>query len=76
MNNKLIHVGLIGRTNAGKSTLINVLVGEKISIENKKINTTVESVIGICNIDNTQIIFYDTPGINFINTTNILKKKK
>ena len=75
MNNKLIHIGLIGRTNAGKSTLINALVGEKISIENKKINTTLEAVIGICNIKNTQMIFYDTPGINFLKTTNILKKK-
>jgi len=75
MNNKLIHVGLLGRTNAGKSTLINALVGEKISIENKKINTTLEAVIGICNINNTQIIFYDTPGINYLNTTKILKKK-
>ena len=69
MKNKVINVGLIGRTNAGKSTLINSLVGEKISIENKKINTTLESIIGVLNICNTQIIFYDTPGSNLLNAT-------
>jgi len=64
--NKLIKVALIGKTNAGKSTLINNIVGEKISIINKKINTTQESIIGIRNYKNIQIIIYDTPGINFL----------
>lgn len=75
MKNKILNIGLIGRTNAGKSTLINSLIGEKISIENKKINTTLESIAGILNIKNTQIILYDTPGINLIKTTNIIQKK-
>ena len=44
MNNKLIKVALIGKTNAGKSTLINTIVGEEISIINKKINTTQEFI--------------------------------
>lgn len=75
MKNKILNIGLIGRTNAGKSTLVNSLIGEKISIENKKINTTLESIAGILNIKNTQIILYDTPGINLIKTTNIIQKK-
>ena len=40
MKNKILNVGLVGKNNAGKSTFINSIVGEKISIENKKINTT------------------------------------
>ena len=75
MNNKLLRVALLGKTNAGKSTLINSIVGEKISIINKKINTTQESIMGIKNIEDTQIIFYDTPGSNFLKTTNLLQKK-
>ena len=75
MNKKTLNVGLIGKTNAGKSTLINALVGEKISIENKKINTTLIAIEGIKNIDNTQITFYDSPGLIFSKQANILKKK-
>jgi GTP-binding protein Era len=72
---KIIKIALVGKTNAGKSTLINSLVGEKISIINKKINTTQESILGIRNINTTQIIFYDTPGSNFLKTTNLTQKK-
>ena len=76
MKNKIINVALIGKTNAGKSTFINSIIGEKISIENRKINTTLEAIIGILNIKNTQIVFYDTPGTNFLKTTNISQKKQ
>jgi len=75
VKNKLIRVSLIGKTNVGKSTLINSLIGETISIVNRKINTTEEMIIGISNIEDTQIIFYDTPGSSFLNNQNIIKTK-
>ena len=71
MRNRIIYVALIGKTNAGKSTFINSIVKEKISIENKKINTTQEIITGIINLKNTQIIFYDTPGSNFLKTFEV-----
>ena len=66
MKSKIIKISIVGRTNAGKSTVINKIIGEKISIQNKKINTTQEMIIGIKNIKNIQILFYDTPGSNFL----------
>ncbi len=70
MKQKLLKVSLVGRTNAGKSTLLNSLVGETVSITNKKINTTEDVIGGIYNQDNHQIIIYDTPGINFLKISN------
>ena len=75
MIKKIVKVALVGKTNAGKSTLINSFVGEEISIINKKINTTQESIIGIKNIQNIQIIFYDTPGFNISKLDKIKQKK-
>ena len=74
MQNKILKTAIVGKTNAGKSTLINNIIGEKISIQNKKINTTQDLIIGIKNIDNTQILFYDTPGSNFLKSLNIQSK--
>ena len=70
MKKKLLKISLVGRTNAGKSTLINNFVGEVISISNKKINTTEDLIEGVVNIKNTQLVFYDTPGLNFIKDIN------
>jgi GTP-binding protein Era len=56
-------VALIGATNAGKSTLLNRLVGAKVSIVSHKVQTTRAIVRGIAIHDRTQIVFMDTPGI-------------
>ncbi len=56
-------VAVLGAPNAGKSTLVNALVGQKISIVTQKVQTTRIPVRGIAMRDNTQIIFVDTPGI-------------
>lgn len=53
---------IIGDTNVGKSTLINRLVGEKVSIVSPKSQTSRDNTIGVYNDDNTQIVFIDTPG--------------
>lgn len=56
-------VALIGVPNAGKSTLLNALVGEKVSIVSPKVQTTRARVTGIAIAGETQIVFVDTPGI-------------
>jgi GTP-binding protein Era len=56
-------VGVIGAPNAGKSTLVNQLVGAKVSIVSPKVQTTRTRVMGIVNHGETQIILVDTPGI-------------
>ena len=56
-------VNIIGNPNVGKSTLMNVLVGEKISIVTSKAQTTRHRILGIINDENYQIVFSDTPGI-------------
>ncbi len=65
---------LTGFPNAGKSTLLNSILKKKISIVSPKVQTTNEKISGILNLDNTQLIFTDTPGI--IDKKSYMEKKK
>ena len=56
-------VNIVGNPNVGKSTLMNQLVGERISIATFKAQTTRHRIMGIVNIDDMQIVFSDTPGV-------------
>ena len=57
-------VGIIGRPNVGKSTLINSIIGRKVAITSNKPQTTRNIIQGIYNEDKVQIVFVDTPGIH------------
>ncbi|MBW2056558.1 MAG: GTPase Era [Deltaproteobacteria bacterium] len=57
-------ISILGKPNVGKSTLLNRILGEKIAIISDKPQTTRTRVLGIKNLENAQLIFYDTPGIH------------
>ncbi len=57
-------VALVGRPNVGKSTLMNALLGEKISIVSSHAQTTRNKITGVWNGDNSQVVFLDTPGMH------------
>lgn len=61
---KTVFVTIAGRTNAGKSSLLNALIGEKIASVSSKSQTTRTKITGIVNSDETQIVLMDTPGLH------------
>ena len=63
-NTKSIFVAMVGKPNVGKSSLMNLILGEKIAIVTQKPQTTRTSITGILTKDATQFVFMDTPGIH------------
>lgn len=63
MAKKSLTIAFIGESNAGKSTLLNELVGFKVSIVTHKVQTTRFNIRGVANFDETQLVFVDTPGL-------------
>src|SRR5919199_1099456 len=72
LSTKAGFVSILGRPNAGKSTLLNALLGEKIAIVGRKPQTTRTSIQGVLNVEGAQIVFVDTPGIH--KSDNLLNK--
>ncbi len=63
---KLLKALIVGKPNVGKSTLINFLIGEKVSIVSRKAQTTQKNTTGVITKNDSQLIFFDTPGLNKI----------
>jgi len=64
MSKKTVFAAIVGRSNVGKSTLMNIILNEKVSIVSKKPQTTRTKITGILTKDDTQYVFFDTPGIH------------
>ena len=62
LQKKLLKALIVGKPNVGKSTLLNFLVGEKVSIVSRKAQTTQKNTTGVITKDDSQLIFFDTPG--------------
>lgn len=73
-NFKCGYVAILGKPNVGKSTLMNKLIGQKVSITSKKAQTTRHKIIGIYTDSNSQIIFLDLPGVQKIKMNPINNK--
>ena len=66
-------ISIVGRPNVGKSTLLNRLIEQKISITSRKSQTTRNNILGIKTKDNHQMVFIDTPGVH-INASKVMNK--
>ena len=64
LQKKLLKALIVGKPNVGKSTLLNFLVGDKVSIVSRKAQTTQNNTTGVITKDGSQLVFYDTPGLN------------
>lgn len=62
--NKFGTIAIIGKPNVGKSTLMNIILGKKISITSRKPQTTRHRILGIKTTDHTQVVYVDTPGLH------------
>lgn len=69
------YVGLIGRPNVGKSTLLNHILAQKVAITSSKAQTTRHRIVGVLTQDNYQSIFLDTPGIHARRTKRALNRR-
>ena len=70
-------ISIVGRSNVGKSTLLNRILGKKIAITSDKAGTTRNLILGVYNDDESQIVFVDTPGVHkpMDKLGNLLNKK-
>ena len=66
-------IGILGKPNAGKSTLLNHLIGHKLCITSRKPQTSRHNILGIKQVDNCQLIFIDTPGMHEDQVTKLNK---
>ena len=66
LQRKLLKALIVGKPNVGKSTFLNFLVGEKVSIVSRKAQTTQRNTTGVITKNESQLIFFDTPGLNKI----------
>ncbi|KAF5475331.1 hypothetical protein F2P56_007143 [Juglans regia] len=73
---KSLSVGIIGAPNAGKSALTNYMVGTKVAAVSRKTNTTTHEVLGVMTKENTQICFFDTPGLMLNKSGHLHKDMK
>jgi len=64
MSTRTGFVAIVGRPNVGKSTLMNRILGQKLSITSRKPQTTRHQILGILTEEDSQIVFVDTPGIH------------
>ena len=68
------YIAIIGKTNVGKSTILNSLSGKKVTITSKKPQTTRSNIFSMITINDTQMVFIDTPGLHKQNKKRLNKE--